>query len=211
MTAVVVIGAGGHGRVVADAARAAGFTVLGFTDRDDAMRGRRIDGVEVLGDDSALARFDPRTVQVANGVGGTRVSPLRREVHERLSAGGWTIASIVHPRAIVADNRTLGAGAQIMAGAVVQPGACLGAGVIVNTGALVDHDCEVGDHSHIAPGAVLSGGVKLGAGCHIGTGAVLIQGISLGARCLVGAGAVVVASCGDQVKLLGVPARPADH
>jgi sugar O-acyltransferase (sialic acid O-acetyltransferase NeuD family) len=209
VTAVLVVGAGGHGRVLADAARAAGLRVLGFTDRDATLCGRQVDGIEVLGDDSVLARFDPREVSLVNGLGTVRVSDARGELQRRLSAAGWTFASVIHPRAVLAGGVELGAGVQVMAGAIAQPGARLADGALLNTGAIVDHDCAIGEYCHVGPGAVLSGGVTLGAGCHVGTGATLIQGVRLGARCLVGAGAVVVASHGDDVKLLGVPARPA--
>lgn len=210
MNGVLVIGAGGHGRVVADAARAAGMRVIGFTDRDASLRGKRVDGVEVLGDDEALSAFDPRGVGLLNGVGTTGEASARRKLHERLANRGWTLASVVHPRATLGAGVELGAGVQVMAGAIVQPGARLGDGTIINTGAVVDHDCRIGAHCHVAPGAVLSGGVTLGEECHVGTGAVLIQGVILGARCLIGAGAVVTRTHGDDLKLIGVPARPAE-
>jgi UDP-perosamine 4-acetyltransferase len=205
-TSVIVIGAGGHGRVVADAARAAGFRVLGFTDANPQLHGERIDQIAVLGDDAALSGFDRREVQLLNGIGSVRVPRARRVIHERLRDAGWTLASVVHPRATVAESVVLGDGVQIMAGAVVQAGAQLGAGALINTGAIVDHDCAVGAHSHVAPRAVLSGNVTLGESCHVGTGATIIQGISLGARCVVGAGAVVLRNQPDDMVLIGVPA-----
>ena len=204
---VIVIGAGGHGRVVADALRAAGRELLGFTDADSTRQGTRLDGLLVLGGDEVLATHNVENVVLANGVGSIGVPTRRRAVHEALAADGWRFTTVLHPRATVSPHALLEEGAQVMAGAVVQPGAVIGVGSIVNTGALVDHDCVLGAHCHVAPGATLSGQVHLGAECHVGTGAVIVQGVRLGARTLVGAGAVVVSDYPGEVTLMGVPAR----
>ena len=106
-------------------------------------------------------------------------------------AAGFTFISFNHPSAVLAADTSIGEGAQIMAGAVLQPGVSLGINCIVNTRASLDHDCRIGDHVHIAPGAVLSGGVTIGDGCHIGTGAIVIQNIRIGAGAMIAAGAVI--------------------
>lgn len=204
---VIVIGAGGHGRVVADALRAAGCEVLGFTDPAEALHGALIDGLAVLGGDGILDRYRPRGLELANGIGSVGVPDQRRSVHEVLVGAGWHFATVVHPGATVSPYARLERGAQVMAGAVVQSGAVVGEGSIVNTSAVVDHDCVIGSFCHVAPGATLSGSVHLGAECHVGAGAVIIQGVQIGPRAIIGAGAVVVRNHPGSATLLGVPAR----
>lgn len=207
---VVIVGAGGHARVVADALLAAGMQVLGCTDADPRRHGGAVLGLPVLGDDSALASYDRSKVLLANGVGGvgdrTHVR-ARRNVQQRLIQGGWQFATIVHPRAIVSAHARLGAGVQVLAGAVVQVGASVGDGCIINTGAIVEHDVVLGDFTHVAPRGLVCGDVTIGPDCHIGAGAIVRQGLRLGADTLVGAGAVVVKDFAEACVLVGVPAR----
>ncbi len=205
---VIIIGAGGHARVLADALRESGFTLIGFTDAAQSEHGRRIDNVVVIGGDEILGRYSREQTVLVNGVGSVGAPDTRRAVQERLTSAGWRFISVVHPRATVSRAAHIEEGAQIMAGAVIQAGARIGGATIVNTAASVDHDCEIGAYCHIAPGAVLSGGVRLGEGCHIGAGAVIIQGLHIGAASMIGAGAVVVDSHPPGSRLLGVPARP---
>lgn len=204
---VLVIGAGGHGRVVADALLAAEHEVLGFLDADERKRDAKLDGLPVIGGDDALERYTPHTVMLANGMGSTASMTMRRDLYERLAARGFTFETVRHPSAIVARSAVLCAGAQVMAGAVIQTGAVVGEDSIINTGAVVDHDCKIGSHCHIAPGAVLSGNVTIGDGCHVGTGACVIQGTTIGAGAMIAAGAVVVADVAAQTQVAGVPAR----
>lgn len=196
---ILVIGGGGHGRVVIEALLAAGAEVAGVIDPHPAVAATLPDGVPWLGGDEALARYQPVDYQLANGVGGIG-EPHRRSVFERLSAAGYGFARVRHPAASVARaGVVLGEGCQVMAGAVIQPGARIGADVIVNTRAAVDHDCRIGDHSHVAPGAVLCGEVTVGAGSHIGAGAVVIQGVRIGSFAIVGAGSIILRDVPDGV------------
>jgi len=206
MTGVIVIGAGGHGRVVADALVAAGASVLGFTDSNGSLHGQVVDGIAVLGDDSALARFDRAAVSLALGVGSVGLPAARERIGEALLRNGWTLATVVHPSAIVSRSAVIEAGAQVMAGAIVQRDVRIGVGAIVNTGAQLDHGCVIGRFTHIAPGVVLSGDVTIGDGSHVGVGAVVVQEISLGRRTVVAAGAVVIADDSGDSILQGVPA-----
>jgi UDP-perosamine 4-acetyltransferase len=204
--AFIVVGAGGHGRVVADLVRAAGFEIAGFVDADPALAGTAVGGVPVLGDDNYLGGVDPTRIVLANGIGSTGDATIRRRAFERLAAAGFAFPPLVHPRAVVAENVVLEPGAQIMAGAVVQTGSRIGTNAVVNTGAAVDHDCVVGAHGHISPGAVLCGGVETGEAAHVGAGAVVIQGRRIGAGAIVGAGAVVIGDVAAATKVVGVPA-----
>jgi UDP-perosamine 4-acetyltransferase len=203
----IIVGAGGHGRVVLDALSVAGGRIVGFTDANSALHGSRLLGVPVLGADTALSAYSKETTRLANGIGSIGNSFQRRTNQEALAKSGWRFMTVVHPRAVIAADVVLEEGVQVMAGAVLQPGVRVGTGTIINTGAVVDHDCRIGCFSHIAPGATLSGGVTLGVECHVGTGASIIQGISLGDKTVVGAGAVVVSDHPGGRTLIGVPAR----
>lgn len=204
---VLIIGAGGHAKVVADALRACGEPILGFTDRDPAKHGTQVLGMPVLGDDGVVTARSRDSVRLANGIGSVKVPAARREVYLRFKKLGYSFVAVVHPSAVVSAAVELGEGAQVMAGAVVQAGARIGANSLVNTAAVVDHDCVIGKHCHIAPGCVLSGGIVIADECHIGTGASVLQGVTLGRRTVVGAGAAVVSDSGGGRTLIGVPAR----
>ena len=194
---VVVVGAGGHGRVVAEALLRAGASVLGFCDPKAPLDAPGPFGLRVLGGDDSLEALDRGAVRLANGVGSIRTTRVRRDVYERLSARGFHWRTVVHPAAVIALDVRLGAGSQILAGAVVNCGTDIGADAILNTRASVDHDCTIGTHVHIAPGATLSGGVVVGEGTHIGIGSTIVEGVRIGARCLVVAGSTILADVAD--------------
>jgi len=204
---VVVIGAGGHAKVVVDALLLLGAELLCLTDTDSAKHGTSVLGVPVLGDDSLLTDYPPGSVDLAMGVGSARVSPSRRRIFEQMKRMGYNFRTLIHPGALIGREVLLGEGCQVMAGAVIQAGSALGMNVLVNTRASVDHDCRIGDHAHVGPGAVLGGDVTLGADCHIGCGAALIHGVQLGCGVQVGAGAAVISHCNDETIVLGVPGK----
>lgn len=211
---VIIVGAGGHATVVADALLASGARVLGFTDRDPKRHGGSNCGLPVLGDDTVLDRHTPQTLALANGIGGVGArtgDALRRAVHGALSGRGWRFVGVRHPSAVVSPFARLGDAVQLHAGSIVQPGAEVGEGCIVNTGAVIEHDAQVGPWCHVAPGALLCGNVSIGARCHIGAGAIVRQGVRLADDTLVGAGAVVVEDCPAGCLLVGVPARPMER
>jgi sugar O-acyltransferase (sialic acid O-acetyltransferase NeuD family) len=133
---------------------------------------------------------------------------MRLALLDRLTRHGLNAASIIHPRATVSADASIGTGSIVMPGAVVNIGARIGRGAIVNTGATVDHDCDISDGVHIAPGSHLSGNVAVGGLSWIGVGSCVRQGIKIGDRCLVGAGAAVVADVQTAATVIGVPARP---
>lgn len=207
---VIVIGAGGHARVVADALLCAGAKVLGFTDVDASLRGRMLLGLPVLGGDEVLAHHDRGAVTLVNGLGmiDARSATVRRRLQEVLTSRGWTFTAVLHPSAIVSPCAGLASDVQVLAAAVIQTGASIGAGTIINTRAVIEHDATIGDWSHVASGAVICGDVRIGACTHVGAGATVRQGLRVGARCLIGIGAAVVSDQSDGACVAGVPARP---
>jgi len=204
---VILVGAGGHARVLLDALSLSRAVILGLVDADPALVGRQVLGFEILGGDEALRRHAPGTVRLVNAIGSVSSTGRRRLVYESWRHAGHSFASVFHPSAIVSGHAVPAAAVQIMAGAVVQACATIGENTIVNTGATVDHECKVGAHVHLAPGVTLSGNVQVGDETHVGAGATVIQGVRIGARCTVAAGAVVLGDVADGSTVAGVPAR----
>ncbi len=204
---VIILGAGGHAKVLIDALFESSAVIAGVLDPDPELAGTCVLGVPVLGNDNIATEFPPSEVQLVNGLGSVGTPAKRRQLYDKFKALGFCFATVVHPSAIVASDVVLGEGAQVMAGSVIQPGCSIGCNCIINTRASIDHDCIVGDHAHIAPGATLSGGISVGEATHIGTGATVIQGISIGNNAVVAAGAVVVKDIHARTKVRGVPAR----
>ncbi|HEY5755386.1 MAG TPA: acetyltransferase [Steroidobacter sp.] len=202
---IIVLGAGGHARVVADALIASGRRVRGFLDA--AKQGGQVMGLPVLGGDEVLASISPAEVELANGIGSASVMDTRQRVYANAVAKGFRFATVIHPSAIVASSATLGAGVQVLARAVIQPLATIGENSIVNTGAIVEHDAVIGSHVHVSPGCVLAGEAKIADLVHVGVGSVVIQRIAIGARSFVAAGAVVVEDVSAGTRVMGVPAR----
>lgn len=207
MNPIILIGAGGHARVLLDALELNGAKVIGLVDADASLADRDVMGYPVLGNDDVLAQYAPGSVELVNAIGSVDSMQRRRSVYEKLRRAGHVFASVLHPRATLSRHARMAAGVQVMAGVVVQPGASLGENTIVNTGASVDHDCRVGAHVHIAPGVTLSGNVQVGDETHVGAGAAVIQGVRIGARCLIAAGAVVTGGVRDGASMKGLPAR----
>lgn len=205
MPPLIIIGASGHGKVICDAAVASGGMVLGFLDRTPPAR--EWCGRPVLGSDrdlgAVLSEHGTAHVVVAIGDNATRQLVAERAA----DATGCLFATVVHPRAVVADGVVLGPGTVVMAGAVLNPGAVTGAHCIVNTGATVDHDCTLGDFATVSPGVSLGGGVSVGRGSVVGIGGTVLHGRTIGDHAVVGAGAVVTEDLPDHVVAYGVPAQ----
>lgn len=203
---ILLVGGGGHARVVIDALRLEGRQLLGVVDPSLEL-GESVLAVPVVGDDDTVATYDPDSVWLANGVGSTGRSNRRRDVFERFLRSGYRFVNVIHPSATVAVAPPELRGIQIMAGAVVQVGSILGHNVLINTKASVDHDCEVGNHVHIGPGATVCGGVTIQTGAFVGAGATLTPGVRIGRDAIVGAGSVVLHDVKPRTTVVGVPAR----
>ena len=200
----VMLGGGGHARMVADILQCLGRPVRGYlAPRDD---GELLPGIPWLGGDEALEGMDPQAVVLVNGVGSTGDTRLRRKLFEAASEKGFRFADIVHPGATLSAAAAHGAGLQLLPGAIVNRGTRLGDNVLVNSRALVEHDCRIGSHAHIASGAVICGGCTIGEDVHVGAGAVLIQGLNIGNGAIIAAGAVVTRDVKPLTLVAGVPA-----
>lgn len=192
---IVVLGAGGHAKVVISTIVAAGGAIAGIYDDDEGKRGRSILGHTVNASPSEC-RGD---AVIAIGDNAQRERVARAMTYQ------WR--TVVHPSAHVDPSAILGAGVVIFAGAIIQPDVVLGDHVIVNSGATIDHDCSVGDFAHIAPGVHLAGGVQVGRGAFFGIGSVVLPGLKIGAWATVGAGAVVIRDLPERAVAYGVPAK----
>ena len=201
---LAILGASGHGRVLADVAHAAGWQRIEFFD-DNLLNISSVQNWHVGGNTkqliSRIEKFDGVIVGIGN-------CTIRGQMHRLLKSAGGRLVTIVHPRAWVSPHAKLGDGCVVMAGAVINIGASIGDAGIVNTGATVDHDCILGEAVHISPGAHLAGDVRIGNASWIGIGAAVRQGIAIGSGVMVGAGAVVVKPIPDGETVIGNPAMP---
>lgn len=197
---LIIIGAGGHAKVVIATAQAAGVAVVGLYDDDPAMSGHVVLGIPVLGTcrDIDASRVDGVVLAIGSNT-------LRRRLALEFAELPWM--TLTHPAATVHETARLAPGSVVFAGAVVQPEAELGGHVIVNTGASVDHDCRIGDFVHIAPGARLAGNVRVGEGSLVGIGSCIAPNTAVGDWSVIGAGGAVTDDIPDGVLAAGVPAR----
>lgn len=202
---ILILGAGGHGKAVADLLLADGrFEVVGFLDA--APKATQVLGLPMLGDESLLAALAGQGIGCAHPAIGHNAA--RQAAAGRLQAAGFALPALIHPAAIIGAGVQLADGVAVLARAVIGPDARIGALALINTGAIVEHDCVLEEAAHIGPGTVLAGGVRVGAGALIGAGAVIRPGIAIGAGAVVGAGAAVVEDVAPGATVMGVPARP---
>lgn len=204
---VVILGAGGHAKVLIDLLVLQGIEVLGLIEQAGSVLKKNVLGVPLLGDETVIDGYRPELVDLILGLGSVDVSPVRKLLYERFRLQGYRFRTAVHTSAIVSAHVALGEGVQLMAASVIQAGCQIGSNCIINTRASVDHDCKIDDHVHVAPGVTISGGVRIGEMSHIGTGAVIVQGVKIGRNCLIASGAVVVRDVQDGSRVAGVPAR----
>jgi sugar O-acyltransferase (sialic acid O-acetyltransferase NeuD family) len=207
MTSVVLIGGGGHAKVVAAIVnKTRQYRIVGYT---APIAGSAPFGLPYLGDDDVLADLmaSKGVIGAVIGIGIIKVGDKRAALHQWLIIQGLSLPSIVSPMAVVNEDVMIGDGTVVMDGVVINPGTRIGECSIVNTNATVEHDCTVGAYSHIAPGAVLCGGVSVGDQSIIGARACVLPGIRITEHCLVGAGATVTHDLTEPGVYVGSPAR----
>ena len=207
MKSVMIIGAGGHARVLLDALLCSGRKVIGLTEFDKKKWGSLVNGVPVLGGDEVIFSYGRDEIELVNGMGSVASVAKRKDIFESFKNKAYLFSNVMHPSAVVSPNVVLADGVQLLPGCIVNTGVFIGDNSIINTRASIDHDVSIGRHVHIAPGVTISGGVTIDDCTHIGTGATVIQGVHIGSHVLIGAGAVVVKDIPDNCKAYGVPAR----
>ncbi|MEA5669841.1 acetyltransferase [Pseudomonas sp. MH2] len=202
MKQLAILGASGHGKVLAEIAELCGWQPSFF---DDAWPTRQVNGHwPVVGTTATLLEKLSDFDGVIVGIGNNSVRLAKSRL---LSESGVALVSLVHPQAVLSPRARLGSGSVVMAGVVVNVDAVIGEGAILNTGCSVDHDCKVGSFVHLSPGARLAGGVTIGESSWIGIGASVRQLIRIGAGATIGAGAAVVKDVAEGTTVVGVPAR----
>ena len=198
---VIIMGAGGHAKVVADIILSSGDNLVGFLDDDNTKQGEVIyKEYRVIGKISDSCKYKDKSFVVAIGD-----NHVRAEIVNKYDGLMWHVA--VHPRAVIADTAKIGSGTVVMAGVVVNPDTTVGRHCILNTACSIDHDNVVGDYVHISPGANLAGTVSVGDYSWICIGATVINDISIVENVVLGAGATVTDDINESGVYVGTPAR----
>lgn len=201
---LAILGASGHGKVLADIAELTGWEKIDFF--DDAWPERKNNGAwQVIGDTqkllNSLKAYDGVIVAIGN-------NKIRQQKLQQLDSAGAKIITLIHPSATVSRYTKIGPGSVVVAGAVINPDCIIGSGAIINTCSSVGHDCTLGDAVHVCPGARLAGGSEVNDRAWIGVGSSVRQLIRIGSDAIVGAGAAVVQDVLPNITVVGVPARP---
>jgi len=200
MTELYIIGAGGHGAVVADIALACGYTIVGFIDDNFCCQGTTVLYWSVLGGRGVIPAGSFVAIAIGNNA-------MRTRVFHELQHTGYQLPMLIHPSATVSSFAAIGPGTVVMPQVVVNARSRIGDGCILNTACSVDHDCSIGDFVHLAPGARLAGDISVGSGTLIGIGSCLHPGITIGQEAVIGAGSVVLRDIADRCTAYGNPAR----
>ena len=205
---ILIVGAGGHGQVVADileAQRAAGddVDVIGFVDDDPKLKGQHRLGKSILDNLAGITQLGHDAVVLAVGNNNRRAC-----LDEDMRRRGQNFATATHPSALIAKDSSVGDGSMICARVVIGCCSRVGRGVILNTACTIDHHARIDDFVHVAPGVHLGGDVSIGSRSMVGIGAIVLPGVSIGRGAIVGAGAVVTHDVADSATVVGVPAVP---
>ena len=199
MKKIVIVGASGHGKVVADIARLNGYEDIVFL--DDANSSGFCSGYPVVGGSELIDSLEGEFfVAIGSAV-------VRERIYAQLKRADKSVPTLIHPSAVIGSRVTIGEGSVVMAGAVINPETLIGKGCIINTCSSVDHDNNLGDFVHVAVGAHLCGTVCVGDKTWIGAGATISNNVSICNDCTIGAGAVVVKNIEEKGTYVGVPVR----
>ncbi|HEY8362210.1 MAG TPA: acetyltransferase [Tissierellaceae bacterium] len=207
MKKIVLIGGGGHCKVIIDIIRStAEYEIIGITDKNNI--GQKVLGVPIIGDDEILEELKNKGVDYAFiCVGAIDNIQKRWGIYDKLKEIGFKMPILIHRDAIVSRYALIEEGTCVMPGAIVNSCAYIGKNCIINTSSVIEHDCVIEANTHVSPKAVLGGEVKIGENSHIGMGSTIIQGIRIGNNVTIGAGAVVINDIPDNSVAVGVPAK----
>lgn len=205
---LLIIGAGGHAKVVADAVDDNKYEIVGMLDKDDGRIGDFVNGIPIIGTDHAAELFYGKGITNAViGIGHMGDSHLRNAIFARLKNIGFLMVNVIHKTAFVSKDVVMGEGNVILPHVTINSGAQIGNNNIINTGAILEHEVELGNNVHMAPGTIVCGASRIGDHTFIGAGSTIIQGLTIGNNVLVGAGSTVINSVQDNSLLYGTPAK----
>lgn len=197
---LIIIGAGGHGKVVADLAKLNGYSDIQFLDDNEAIKS--CGSYSVVGTCKDIDEYSDYDFIVAIGD-----SHIRKTFQEQLEEKHYFVTTLVHPASVIAEDVRIATGSVVMAGSVINPGTIIGKGCIVNTSASVDHDCLISDYVHISVGAHLAGDVKIDSHTWVGIGAVISNDVSVCHNCMIGSGSVIIKDIIEAGTYVGVPGK----
>lgn len=195
---IILIGAGGHGLVVADIAKLNGYKEIVFLD-DDLNKTYHYSIIDKIANAVNYSDYD-FFVSIGN-------NKVRKKIMEWLCLHNLTVTSLVHPAATIAEDVEMGYGCVVMAGAIINSYTKIGNGVIINTGSTVDHENCIGDYVHLSPGCHLSGQVKIQTETWLGTGTIVANNVTICDQCMIGAGGVVIKNIEEPGTYAGVPVK----
>lgn len=206
---MLMVGAGGHCRVILDCLDVKVFDSVGVIAQSKFEVGQNLNGAPIIGTDEDLPYLFEQGYQSAIIAVGSTSNPKRRmELYHTLKEIGFAFPAIIDKSVIVSSKEVfIGEGVFISKGVIINTGAAIESFSILNTGCIIEHDCKIASFVHIAPGSSLSGGVSVGMGSHIGTGTSIINNCNIGECTIIGAGSVVVNDIDSHVKAFGVPCR----
>ena len=204
---LIILGGGGHAKVIIDCLRYYNCNILGITDPDKDKHGTDLMGVKIIGTDEVALNHHPDEVFLINGLGSVSKADKRKQLFRCFKGKGYVFSQVIHPAAVLSPEVTLGEGLQVMAGSIIQPGCVFGFNTIINTKASIDHDCQIGANVHIAPGVTLAGNIVIEDDVNVGSGATILQGVHIGYGSTIGAGSLVLDNLTANVKAFGVPAK----
>jgi len=201
---MIIIGAGGHAKVVAEAWKSKNESITGFYDDDSSSHGQTVLGLPIIGNSDEIKDLAPDNLLIGLGIGDNKI---RCGYFDKFTSLGFSFPVIAHEDCSVSPTALISSGVVLFAQSVVNANARIAEAVIVNSGAIVEHDCDIGRGVHIAPGTALAGGVSIGEFSFIGMGSVVKEGIKIGRNCVIGAGSVILDDLPDNVVAFGVPAK----
>lgn len=205
---IVILGAGGHAKVIAEFIDKEKYDLIGFLDKDESCLGKLINGIPILGDDSNPMKWKEKGVSgCVIGLGHVGNCKVRNKVYHNYLQAGYEMLTVVHPNSIVSPSAILHAGVVVMPGAIINANAEIGENSIINTNSVVEHDSIIESGVHIAPGSTISGGSYVGSNVLIGAGSTVIQSIRIGEETIIGAGATVINDIPANVLAVGCPAK----
>lgn len=205
MKKIVLIGGGGHCKVIIDIIKSIGkYEIVGITDKTN----NSVLDIPIIGDDSILKKLYDEGVDNAFICIGRLNNPnIRNIIYSKLKNIGFNIPVLIHNKAIVSPFAKIDEGTCVMPGVIINAGAIIGRNCILNSGSIIEHDCNIGENTHISPNSSIAGGVNIGFNTHIGIGSSIIEGKVIGNNVTIGAGAVVIDNIKDNSLAVGVPAK----